>query len=330
MQRVLIASLCWLILIGNLTFASPQLGADAGSFIGEGIGARALALGGSFVAFPSGSSAGFWNPAGVALTNGYHVGGMYSNRFGDPNIVFQYFSFFGGPNTKKTTVDGFNITWVNSNITGIPFTGGSRGGTFSVTHSLLLFSLGAVVDPNINPWSKVFIGFNLKFYRTTILTASGQGAGFDIGFLITSKFNSTEVFSGIVVTDIFGTIIKWYGTLHNPRDIIPSIIKFGVAVLFSENALLFTAEINSTSPSIVSPSTSTNFGPLRCGIELKPIPQIAIRGGIILWQSGAIRPSIGIGITPHEGLAIDYAYVYNEYGLGGTHYISGELQLPSL
>ena len=54
----------------------------AGEFLYVGAGARPLAMGGAFCAIASDASAGYWNPAGLALIEGQVAQFMHSERFG--------------------------------------------------------------------------------------------------------------------------------------------------------------------------------------------------------------------------------------------------------
>ena len=55
----------------------------AGEFLTHGVGARALGMGGAYVAVADGVTAGYWNPAGVADVRERAVQFMHSETFGD-------------------------------------------------------------------------------------------------------------------------------------------------------------------------------------------------------------------------------------------------------
>src|SRR5690349_20396274 len=50
----------------QFTFGDQRVGTSSGTFLGIGVGARAVGLGGSFVAVANDPSAIYWNPAGLA------------------------------------------------------------------------------------------------------------------------------------------------------------------------------------------------------------------------------------------------------------------------
>ena len=54
-------------------------GGDAGAFLKNGIGVRAISMGKAFVAVADDANAGYWNPAGLAVLNTTQLSAMYSN-----------------------------------------------------------------------------------------------------------------------------------------------------------------------------------------------------------------------------------------------------------
>lgn len=73
--------------------ASPALGAKyAGEFMYVGAGARALGMGGAFVAISDDGTAGYWNPAGLSNMTGQNASFMHSERFGGL-ISYDYLAY---------------------------------------------------------------------------------------------------------------------------------------------------------------------------------------------------------------------------------------------
>ena len=64
----------------------------AGEFMYVGAGARALGMGGAFVATSDDATAGYWNPAGLSGTSGQNAAFMHSERFGGL-IAYDYLSY---------------------------------------------------------------------------------------------------------------------------------------------------------------------------------------------------------------------------------------------
>ncbi|MBD3291133.1 hypothetical protein GF337_20165, partial [candidate division KSB1 bacterium] len=67
---------------GGILFGADIVkGKYAGEFIATGVGARALGMGGAFVAIAEDVTAGYWNPAGLTQINHAQISGMYAERF---------------------------------------------------------------------------------------------------------------------------------------------------------------------------------------------------------------------------------------------------------
>lgn len=319
------------ILLFTLSLNVFGEGTNEGSFARDGVGARALAMGGAFVATANDTSAGFWNPAGISYLDGYHLGGMYiiGGRYGDPDITFQDLSLSAKPvQTGSFSGLGLGITWVNHHIAGIPYTGDGGGGTFDDDQSLFLFSASFPFE-----WAgglSTSLGVNLKYYRHSLLDGRGSGLGFDLGLLFKGTLKEIPLSLGVVSMDTLETIVRWQGTMHNPDNYVPWIVKVGTAVLLLEGKLLLAGDIDfSPSPLHSDFPRYAYLDRLHLGVEVSPVAQLALRGGIIVWRDGTKRLSAGLGITPLEGLAIDYAYVKgSESGLGGdTHILSAEFKI---
>ena len=79
MKRVIVLSLALLMVISAMALAE---GVGAFSAFDSGIGARALAMGGAFVAVANDATAAYWNPAGLAGLTDTRLDGMSTDLFG--------------------------------------------------------------------------------------------------------------------------------------------------------------------------------------------------------------------------------------------------------
>jgi hypothetical protein len=316
-MRIATILVAGLLLIGmSVCVLGEGTGADA--FARDGIGARALGMGGAFVAIADDASAGFWNPAGISYLDGYHLGGMYvlGGKFSEADIKFQDLSFLARPiQTGSLAALGLGATWVNMHIAGIPYTGEDGGGTFSFDYSLFLAS-GSWRFDLAEEWS-ASAGVNVKYYRQSALTAVGSGLGFDLAFLCKGAFGDIPVSIGIVSSDTLETTVHWRGTENNEPNYASWITKIGVTALFFDGKLLLAGDVN-FSP--LAPHSNlfrySNLDQIHVGVEFSPVSQLAVRGGLIVWRDGTNRLSVGFGIAL-LGLTIDGAYVKDSSDLGG-------------
>jgi len=312
----------------SLSLSAFAEGTNEGAFVRDGIGARAFALGGAFVAIADDSSAAYWNPAGLAYLNGYHLGGMYivGGRFSDAEIKYQNLSLLAKPfQTESSSGLGVGITWVNHIVSGIPY---SDGGTFSDNQSLFLFS--AALPFGVGEEWEMAVGTNLKYYRHTLLTGVGSGVGVDLGVLFRWNIGDTPFSLGVTSMDTLETIVSWTGTEHNPENYVPWIIKGGVSTVLADGIIRLSGDVDfSGSPLHSDFPRYSHLDRVHLGIELLPVSQFALRGGLIVWRDGTKRLSAGMGISIWQGLTIDYAYVKgSEDGLeGDTHILSAEFSI---
>ncbi len=108
-------------LTGILLLLTPAHGAEirkyAGEFMAGGVGARALGMGGAYVAVTGDVTFGYWNPAGLSSIRYPELGFMHARRFGG---VVNY-DYIGGalPLTRRETI-GLNV--VRLAVDDIPIT----------------------------------------------------------------------------------------------------------------------------------------------------------------------------------------------------------------
>ena len=77
---VLVAGIL-LFILGGIGFGTPLGAGNAAHFLRFGVGARAMGMGGAFVAVADDVNAAYWNPAGLIQSASVCVGGTYESRF---------------------------------------------------------------------------------------------------------------------------------------------------------------------------------------------------------------------------------------------------------
>lgn len=287
-------------------------GTNEGAFARDGIGARAWALGGAFVSIADDTSTAYWNPAGIAHLEGYHLGGMYfvGGRLGVSDIKYQNISLLMNPwETGALSASGLGITWINHIVPDIPYTDGENGADFfNDDQSLFLLSLASGFD--IDERWNISIGMNLKYYRHTLHTGVGSGFGADVSALLSGVIQDIPISLGLLSMDTLETVVSWTGTTHNPDNYVPWIIKGGISAILGDGVIRLTTDVDfSPSPIHREFPRYSDLDRLHVGLELIPITEFSLRAGAILWRDGSNRLSAGIGIGPLGGLSFDYAFV---------------------
>lgn len=314
-------------------------GEYAAEFLRIGIGARALGMGGAYVALANDGSAVYWNPAGLTNMNKLHLTFSHSPMF---KGVAQH--NFANVSLKIASQTNLAFSWIRFEVDDIPRFGPLQGsqfdrirnpglrstgeaeGFFGDTEQAFLFSVGRGFDfdlaiggglsPIIVP-ARISVGVNFKYIRQALDEAVGSGQGIDLGMLIEFQnraFGSVpqRKFSiGLAVKDIFDTTITW-NTATKQRDTLPLNASIGFA--YSEGLPWLGGRLTLTF------HRDRRFGALaNWGGEYSVHDFLAIRTGL---QDG--RFTAGAGIRVYK-LQVDYAFVGND--LGNTHRISGCLKL---
>ena len=205
----------------------------AGEFISTGVGARALAMGGAFVALANDVTAGYWNPAGLSRINYPEFILMHDSEFG--SLVNHDYGAVAIPVGTSTSL-GLSIIRVGvDDIADTRNAGVDANG--NLTYDPTQFTRvdpGRVTYFNAADWALYFTyshrqnetfsyGANVKLIRRYLAEYSAMGIGFDIGFLYCPFENLSF---GANLQDITTTLVAW-NTGRN--DLISPTVKIGSA-----------------------------------------------------------------------------------------------------
>lgn len=333
MKRALwvgVVALVWELSLVGLAQRVPP-GFDAASFARLGLGARAMSMAGAYVAVAEGAVAGYWNPAGLATLSEFQVEGMYTNWLG-ADIHYQYISIGGFPmiGEQRPTLHlgdhpvTFGLTWLSVGVTGIPWWDEEGGyGTFDAWSHLMILSVAVPVSQT--PF--LAIGGSLKLYHDRVLEGQSLGWGGDIGVLWRTQVGGVPLQLGVCTTDLGGTKVRWYGTTGEPENYVPWIMRVGLAADFPvwEGYL-------GCAVSYEWGLDRPRFDQVRVGSEMR-LGWLALRAGWDqpLWQEPKPSPDsgferapgrwcAGIGISPWEGMTLDYAFLPSK--LGDSHLVA--------
>lgn len=325
MNREQVVSLIVLALVvGSCVIGVAQEeGIGAAAFLRQGVDARALAMGGAFVAVTDGDSSIYWNPAGLARVRTIQLGGMYSDIYG-ADLAFSYIGSAIGWDLQPGITDSYRLG------IGGAFTefatevraGDQYGNPLGIIrYSESLFSAGgALYVPNLG-----YVGATAKAYRFLAPNAgvggedaTAFGIGFDAG-LIASVWNG--FYLGIAATDIGNAKIKWNNTPTEPTDIV--LARYTVGAAFSWEGLILAADY------VFQPQADDL---IRAGGEYN-LWFLFLRAGIVKRLDGPLSLSAGVGVEAKD-LRFDAAWLQNKdvevQGAHDTIIISAEFGFGSL
>jgi len=300
MKRMVGIAMALLLVLSALAVAD---GIGAFSAFKSGIGARALAMGGAFVAVANDATASLWNPAGLALLDDTRLAGMSTDLYG-LGITHQY---VGAVTTFANL--GIGLGWERASIPGQALEGGEPGDVFTWVEQAIIGSLST------NVMDIAMVGANVKYYMADSgLGDAAQGFGFDLGLLVSLG----DMFViGVNAMDLGGTPIDWDG---GATDVVSGLYKAGLAMKLADDKLVLTTGVD---------FDGLDVGDARVGVEFQLIDELALRGGVVLtndFQDYYFAVGAGVNVA---GLYVDAAYVLEET-LGNTLVLSAEFSLGDL
>ena len=301
MKRIAYASMALLLLVSAVAWAD---GIGAFSAFNNGVGARALAMGGAFVAVVDDATAPAWNPAGLAMLDNTRIAGMSTDLFG-LGITHQYV----GAATAFSNL-GVALGWERAAIDSQLIDGsGGTGSTFTWVEQAITGSLATHV------MDIAMAGANVKYYMADNgLGETASGFGFDLGLLV----GLGDAFTiGVNARDLAGSAIEWE---NGTTDVVSGLYTAGLAMNLADGRLILASDVE---------FHGSELGNTRIGAEFQVIDELALRGGVVL--TNALQDyyfTLGAGIHL-AGLHVDAAYVLQE-SLGNTVVLSAEFSLRDL
>jgi hypothetical protein len=194
---------------------------NAAKYAGEpfylGVGAQALGMGGAFSAAASDVTAGFWNPAGLAMINGKQAAFMHAETFGSL-LNHDYLAFampigkdgkrFAAASLTRLGGGGVKITeWdLNTNQPHI-----IREENHADYQLILSYA--------INQSQRLNLGANAKLIYRDIPTSSAYGLGADIG----ATYRAFDFLTAALVVKDFTTTLLSYDT-GTKESIYPTVV----------------------------------------------------------------------------------------------------------
>jgi len=91
-----------LLLIGATSASAQKVAKYGADFLAGGVGARALGMGGAYVAVADDANAGFWNPAGLNQIESPEFAYMHAERFA--GIVSFDYAGLAWPLSERSTI----------------------------------------------------------------------------------------------------------------------------------------------------------------------------------------------------------------------------------
>ena len=320
-------------LMASADLCTAGIAKYAGEFMSTGVGARALGMGGAYVAVGGDVTFGVWNPAGLSKIGYPELSAMHSRRFG--GVVNYDYAGFAVPFRSS---EGLGLSVIRLAVDDIPYTALPRPDlpidlTFIDGQGNLVANR-PYISKTVNDAEYAFYlsyarardndlsyGTNVKFIHKGVGDNSAWGIGFDVGIL----WNPVgRLKTGINVQDITTTLLAWD---TGKKELISPTMKTGVAYPFtfsfltSQLLLAADADIRFEGRDF---SSQWNAGTMsldfHLGVELLLKNVIALRLGS---DMGNLAAGAGLRLPK---LDFDYAFLSHD-DLGVTHRVSLRLRI---
>ncbi|MEM1095420.1 MAG: PorV/PorQ family protein [Bacteroidota bacterium] len=308
-----------------------KVGTTAAQFIKLGVGARAIGMGGSFVAEASDLSALYWNPAGLGRLPGSAVQLSYTQYLADIN--YNYAAF--GTNLGNAGTVALSLIFLDSGDMQVRTTRQPEG--TGEEFSVQSFALQGSYARNLT--DRFSIGTTVKYIQETVWHSSASAFAFDIGTLFTTPFDRLKL--GASMSN-FGPKLQLSG-----RDILfsqdpstdggtveivnaqylldqyelPLIFRIGLAfdaVRTADHRILLSTDA-------AHPNDNSQY--LNLGAEYSFRDLIFLRGGYrdLFEEDGEERFTVGGGLNLRidRSLRASVDYAYADFGrLESTHWFT--------
>lgn len=235
-----------------------------------GMGARALGMGGAFIAVADDANTVYYNPAGLALIEGRHVTSLYTNQYGAAGyMALGYAQKNIGAGVLLLDASGIEATDEFANVTGY----------FGMREYTAIGAYGVTVWPNLS------LGGAVKHYSQSLPGNIGTGITGDVGLL----YDAGVIKVGAVARNVLGSVHYTSGETDSFDR------SWGVGV--------------STRPIpgllIAADAVVKGEYTLHAGAEYL-LGNVALRGGA-MWGGGGTSYTAGLGVVM-PGFSVDYAY----------------------
>ncbi len=327
--------LMFILSIAAPTAFSAEIAKYAGEFMNTGVGARALGMGGAYVATGGDVTYGYWNPAGLSQLNYPELAAMHSERFA--GVVNYDYLAFAMPFRQKETLA---ISAIRLGVDDIPISAIPRDdlqpdeqyqdkdGNLQVNRPYIERYVSDAEYAFYFSYAKqhsstLSYGANAKFVRKGVGDNSAWGIGFDVG----ATWNPwRDLMVGANFQDITTTMLAWD---TGRKELIAPTLKTGVAYPFNlpflGSRLLLAADVDTRFEGREGDATQLALGPasmdFRLGGEMTFFDIVALRLGRD--DLGYFTAGAGIHLAR---LNIDYAFM-NHTDLEATHRISLRIRI---
>jgi len=318
MRKVALLALLIVLVAAQPSMATTKVGTSAAQFLKIGVGCRAAALGGAYVALADDAAALQWNPAGLARLGSNELMLMHTQWLADTDFNFGGVVVRLGGNALGISLTALNYgEWEVTTVD-------EPEGTGEIMEASDIALAGSYAR---NLTDRFSFGFSVKYIRQSIWHMNATSFAFDVGTLFITQFNQMRL--GMSMSN-FGTKMKMEGkdtrvfhdvdpglTGHNEAITafletdswdLPLNFRVGMAMdLMDTGPMRWTVAVDAVHP-------NDNDEAVNLGSELMWNDLIALRGGYKALGRKDSEEGLTFGgglhypLTGATTVKIDYAY----------------------
>lgn len=289
----------FVLLISSVSVAETGGGGYPGAFFQTFWGARAMALGGTYVAISDDAEGNLFNPAGSSMVKERLATGSYRDMSLDRRIGYLAYT-----QVIKNEA-GIGLNWVNIVVSEIDQRDGNGQITGSLSNYQNLFALtfSRRVQPNFS------VGVNVKYVQHNLADKQASGVGFDVGALYLPR---SYLRLGLVVEN-FGLKHNWNSGLSgfSHTEEFPVSVKLGAAGIFLKNQILVALDLEKRENQDIL---------LHLGGEYWYKNVLAARAGL---NRGSVTLGLGLKHKVRKlSVYLNYAFIADSVDAGADNLIS--------
>jgi hypothetical protein len=263
----------------GVSVAASDVGRSAADFLNIGQGARASALGGAYTAVSEGSTAAYWNPAGLAQLGAAEVSLGHFAWYQDITVEQACLAF---PLSADGAVVAASVTYVNYGT----IEGYDEAGAF--TENLSAYDLAGGVSLGFGLTDRLSVGVTGKVISQRLDTYSASAFAADFGL----KYNFGKFALAGAVTNLGSGL-----TFDKVTEDLPTAIRVGVAASPFNSGFMTSVDVE---------KRLNGDYIIRQGLELGFSHRYFLRAGYDYLPSQDGR-ALATGMSIGAGLDLDFA-----------------------
>ncbi|MCK4404346.1 MAG: PorV/PorQ family protein [candidate division Zixibacteria bacterium] len=295
-----------LTLFCSAALAKTGDGGYAGPFLQLGFGARALGMGGAFVAVADDATGGFFNPAGLVQITKRTFGAFYRRMTLDRRLSY---IVYNQPVRDEATIA---LAWINAGVADVM----GRDGDGDITEEISNYQNAIQLFLGRRIINQLSIGVTIGYMQHNLANINAYGIGF--GFSAMGR-PIPELRLGVAVENL-GMKYSWtsgdYWKRHDllgssVKENFPFNIRVGASYLLLEDRILLSSEFD---------KNEKQEGKIHLGVEGWALENVAGRIG---YDRGSLTFGLGLKHKIQSAvLGFDYAFITSRVEDDADHLIS--------